>query len=669
MSLLHGVKWRPRFSVAWGAGISLLGFGVSWLAGATAWQVVFGVLTVVLAVYALGIWRRRLLWRLRNRLLVIYLFIAVIPILLILGMVGLTSYLLYGQLAGYLVATALDSKALQLGAVSEGLVAELQGQAATGPPPSGELRRLLEKQHANLHADYGELTLVLAAGGRSVVVPPGPVPAACSPLPAWVGDKFSGVIASGNRLFLHSAVRIPRWRGATFCLTVPVTADLIARLGADIGRFGLIVLEEVAQRPATGPVFVLGDRTYVPVDRLEPSRHPLPAPRYFFDPVLSSASKFNVVRWGGDSPERQELPVFLTIETRPSLLNQRLFSPLGEVAQVVVVILVVSGVLFLLLELASLITGVRLTRSITASVGDLYAATQRLQRGDFAVRVPHRRDDQLGSLGDSFNQMATSLERLLEESKQRQRLEQELEIARQVQEQLFPRQVPELQTLELLGYCKPARVVSGDYYDYGLADTSKLIFTIGDVSGKGISAALLMATIQSILRSHGYASRLTGQTAQLHPAELVSRINRQLCATTSLEKYSTLFLGCYDDSTRRLTYTNAGHLPPILLGRGRTQELTVGGMVVGLFPTASYEEAEVELQPGDWLVAFTDGVTEVENSYEEEYGRARLLAFLQRLADTTSPERLVRALLAELEQWAPGAEQSDDATVLVARVR
>ncbi|MEE8199642.1 MAG: SpoIIE family protein phosphatase, partial [Candidatus Acidoferrales bacterium] len=338
-------------------------------------------------------------------------------------------------------------------------------------------------------------------------------------------------------------------------------------------------------------------------------------------------------------------------------------------AQVVVVILVVSGVLFLLLELASLITGVRLTRSITASVGDLYAATQRLQRGDFAVRVPHRRDDQLGSLGDSFNQMATSLERLLEESKQRQRLEQELEIARQVQEQLFPRQVPELQTLELLGYCKPARVVSGDYYDYGLADTSKLIFTIGDVSGKGISAALLMATIQSILRSHGYASRLTGQTAQLHPAELVSRINRQLCATTSLEKYSTLFLGCYDDSTRRLTYTNAGHLPPILLGRGRTQELTVGGMVVGLFPTASYEEAEVELQPGDWLVAFTDGVTEVENSYEEEYGRARLLAFLQRLADTTSPERLVRALLAELEQWAPGAEQSDDATVLVARVR
>ncbi|MEE8200492.1 MAG: hypothetical protein V3R29_04905, partial [Candidatus Acidoferrales bacterium] len=124
------MKWRPRFSVAWGAGISLLGFGVSWLAGATAWQVVFGVLTVVLAVYALGIWRRRLLWRLRNRLLVIYLFIAVIPILLILGMVGLTSYLLYGQLAGYLVATALDSKALQLGAVSEGLVAELQGQAA-----------------------------------------------------------------------------------------------------------------------------------------------------------------------------------------------------------------------------------------------------------------------------------------------------------------------------------------------------------------------------------------------------------------------------------------------------------------------------------------------------------------------------------------------------------
>ncbi len=178
-----------------------------------------------------------------------------------------------------------------------------------------------------------------------------------------------------------------------------------------------------------------------------------------------------------------------------------------------------------------------------------------------------------------------------------------------------------------------------------------------------------MATIQSILRSHGYASRLTGRAAQLGPAELVTRVNRQLCATTSSEKYSTLFVASYDDAARRLTYTNAGHLPPILLGNGLPQELSTGGTVVGLFSDAGYEEATLVLEPGQWFVAFTDGLTEVENSYEEEYGRDRLLAFLRRAGDRTSPVQLIESLLAELELWAPGVEQRDDCTILAARVR
>ena len=292
-----------------------------------------------------------------------------------------------------------------------------------------------------------------------------------------------------------------------------------------------------------------------------------------------------------------------------------------------------------------------------------------MQAGDFSVRVPHRRDDQLGALGESFNQMAGSIQRLIEESKQRQRLENELEIARQVQEQLFPRSLPELKTLELRGLCLAARTVSGDYYDYGLTEPGKVILAIGDISGKGISAALLMATIQAILRSQVYASQLMGQLGQLNMAELVTRVNRQLCATTSMEKYSTLFVGLYDDNSRQLTYTNAGHLPPLVVGPGRTEELTEGGPVVGVFSHLHYDEATVVLRPGDWLVAYTDGLTEVENSYEEEYGSGRLTKFIQRRVQGASPESLIKDVLAEVEEWSPGIEQSDDRTMLVARAR
>jgi sigma-B regulation protein RsbU (phosphoserine phosphatase) len=160
-----------------------------------------------------------------------------------------------------------------------------------------------------------------------------------------------------------------------------------------------------------------------------------------------------------------------------------------------------------------------------------------------------------------------------------------------------------------------------------------------------------------------------GRMESLSVAELVGRVNRQLCATTTTDKYSSLFVGFYDDQSRRLTYTNAGHLPPVVLRNGRVEKLCAGGTVVGLFREAQFEEASIVLEPGDWLVAYTDGITEVENSYEEEFGSERLLAYLARTADGTTPERLIEGVLAELAEWAPNTEPSDDRTLLVARVR
>lgn len=652
--------------------LALAGYLLAVLLEARSWRTPLGLLLGFLGAVYLGRWlaklRARMLWRLRNRLLVTYLFISLIPIFLILGMVGLTAYMVYGQLAGYLISTDLESKAAQLGTASLAMSAEIASLRAGLSPSVDELSRLLERKQARLRTEFPELSLSLAFGRRTVMMPPGAVAPPCHPLPVWVGDSFRAVVAFEKQLFLHSAVAVSGMPGATLCLSVPVNETVLSPVAASLGNFTLTLLENIERLGrGTGIKLVIGDRTYVSAAQWETSGPGLSSSRSVFDPVLNGASKFNVVRWDPDSPEPEELPVLISISTRPSLLNQRIFAPLGEVGQAFLAVLFVIGIVFLLLQVVSLVTGVRLTRSITTAIHDLYAATQRLERGDFSARIPHRRDDQLGTLGDSFNQMAASIERLIEESKERQRLEQELEIARQVQEELFPRQLPILRTLRLAGHCRPARRVSGDYYDYGLAEPGKLVFTIGDISGKGISAALLMASIQSILRSHLYASRLLGTLEQLSVAKLVARLNRQLCATTSPEKYSTLFVGFYDDSTRRLLYTNAGHLPPLLVRGDQVQALGVGGSVVGLFPDSDYEQETVELQPGDWLVAYTDGITEAENSYGEEYGSERLLRFLQRTVDSLSPESVIDAVLAELQQWSPGMEPSDDCTLLVAR--
>ena len=663
-------NWRPRLSVRWAALVSLLGYGAAWAAGAGGLRFLFGLFFLifgfVLAFQLLGAWRRRMLWRLRNRLLITYLFIAVIPILLIVGMVALTAYMLYGQLAGYLIASDLESKALQLGALNQGLTAELAGHPLAQSADLAELRASLQREQSSLRREFPDLVLAVSVRERTLVVPPGPVPPGCSSAPAWVGENFSGIILLDQGLFLHSVAALPGWPASRLCLTAPVREALLDRVGQGIGPFTLILLEEVGPDSAEGR-FVIGDHRYASRQRIKAGGRQLPGPSHLLDPVLNSFSKFDVIHWKAEGREGQQIPVFLSITTRPSLLNQRIFSPLGDIAKVFLAVLIVSGVVFIVLQVISLVTGVQLTRRITKAIHDLYSATQRVQAGDFSVRVSVERDDQLAALGASFNQMAASLERLVKESREKQRLQDELEIARQVQEQLFPHEVPPSQTLTLVGTCRPAQVVSGDYYDFALAEPGKLVFTIGDISGKGISAALLMATIQSILRTQVYACSLMGQIDLLSVAELVSRVNLQLCATTSSDKYSSLFVGFYDDRTRRLTYTNAGHLPPVLLRNGRVEKLSAGGTVIGLFPEAQFEQATVELQPGDWLVAYTDGITEVENSYEEEFGTDRLLAYLSRAADSNTPERLIEGVLAELAEWAPNTEPSDDRTLLVAR--
>ncbi|MFQ5664227.1 MAG: PP2C family protein-serine/threonine phosphatase [Terriglobia bacterium] len=657
------MKWRPRFSAGWGAAISLVGFAAATLAHATALRVVFALLILGFLVFlggrALARWRDRLLWRLRHRLLAAYLFIGLIPVVLLV-LIGLVlGWTLYGKVAVYVVTERLERLQAELQDLTSDVVASFEVASSL----EGKLRPETIARIVDAHTVAARDHLAAV----EVEVLDGPLPAD-SPLPIWLrGQRFSGVLVSERAELVTSQVVPAAAEPFTVVLVLPLDEKVLPYLGRDIGRVSLTLLgEERSGRASPSQrLFPVGDKSY-PVLWVIEDRRPLPPPLGWWDSslVLAASQPTHQKETGKPGP-----PLVLSVQSRIALVHRQLSYRLGEFSGLPFTVFTAFAVLFFVLDLVALWTGVKLTRTITGAVNDLQVATEQVKAGNFSHRIRLRGRDQLSGLADAFNSMTSSIERLIEESNEKQRLQNELEIARQVQEQLFPRHTPHLETLELVARCRPARTVSGDYYDYGLAAPGKLVFTIGDISGKGISAALLMATIQSILRSHGYASRLTGPLGQLSPAELVKRVNRQLCATTSPEKYSTLFVGIYDDSARRLTYTNAGHLPPVILSPGRREELGVGGTVVGLFSDLHYEEATIQLQPGDWLVAYTDGLTEVENSYEEEYGNQRLVAFLERTADNLSPERLVEAVLVELQQWAPGIEPMDDRTVLVARVR
>jgi phosphoserine phosphatase RsbU/P len=294
----------------------------------------------------------------------------------------------------------------------------------------------------------------------------------------------------------------------------------------------------------------------------------------------------------------------------------------------------------------------------------------------------------LAQLSISFNSMTASIEKLIQEQKEKQRMENELAIAQEVQSQLFPPPISEIESLQVHGFCRPARTVSGDYYDFLTASSHKMILAVGDISGKGISAALLMATIHSAVRAYsveslpqirepiavGAAAGSGGMMAaypegiDISPSILLGLLNHQLYESTPPEKYATLFLGIYDGSLRRMTYSNGGHLPPIVISEaGAIAKLEAGGTVVGLFDNMCYDEGSTDMRPGDILVAYSDGVTEPENDFGE-FGEQRLIDLVRR--NRHQPLTQISQIVTHaVDDWIGDKEQPDDVTLVLARAR
>jgi sigma-B regulation protein RsbU (phosphoserine phosphatase) len=324
--------------------------------------------------------------------------------------------------------------------------------------------------------------------------------------------------------------------------------------------------------------------------------------------------------------------------------------------------------LFLIVEILSAVIGILLTKSITNAVHSLDRGTEYIKQGDFSHRIVVQSKDQLGALASSFNQMTEDIQRLLKESIQKERLERELEIAKEVQQRLFPSQNPRMGQLNVSGICLPARIVSGDYYDFLPLGANELGLAIADICGKGISAALLMSSLHATLRSDVINLwRKNGDGGEKMLSGIVEMLNGQIYEYTSDNKFATFFYAVYDDLNRSLTYCNAGHNPPLYFDGKNFKQLRTGGTVIGIFADSKYEQETIALNPGDFLIAYTDGITESLNEKGEEFGEDRLIQVIQKNSKLDA-DQMKSEIVKEVLSWTYAEERQDDMTLVVAKM-
>jgi serine phosphatase RsbU (regulator of sigma subunit) len=333
------------------------------------------------------------------------------------------------------------------------------------------------------------------------------------------------------------------------------------------------------------------------------------------------------------------------------------------------VLLYVLGILafvFVNVYAVALVLGLVLARSITRGVHALSVGTQKLRQGDFDHQIRIRSRDQLGDLAESFNLMSRGIQQLMLEQAEKERLEEELRIARQIQMSLLPAQgVAGLPGVRVAALCLPAAEVGGDYYDILPLAATRMGVLVADVSGKGTSAALYMAELKGLVLS---LSRIYDS-----PAKLLGEANRILTANMDSRSFVTMTYAVVDTAARRMRYARAGHSPLIHMQArtGETRVLAPAGLGLGLDAGPRFEEIlqedEVPLEPGDLFLFFTDGLSEAMNPGAELFGEGRLRRILEESAALGS-EELKERILEEVRRFVGEALPHDDMTLVVLKV-
>lgn len=301
----------------------------------------------------------------------------------------------------------------------------------------------------------------------------------------------------------------------------------------------------------------------------------------------------------------------------------------------------------------------RLTRNLTA----LTEGVDRISHGDYRARVVVASGDEIGDLAAAFNKMAEDVERHQAAAVEQERLRRELELGRQIQSDMLPSAPMSFGLTEVQGVSIPAREVGGDFFNYFALENGQLALLVGDVSGKGVGAALLMANIQASLRT-----RLAmGQSLDA----IAESLDREMATTSGSRLYVTLFIGIFDPAARRLQYVNAGHNPQFVLRPGQALEkMHATGIPIGLLAGRGYEHRDVTLASGDLLFFYTDGCVESENESDEMFGTVRLEALLVSIGSSgpSTPDRVLQQVEEAVTSFRGTREPNDDATMMAVRI-
>lgn len=416
--------------------------------------------------------------------------------------------------------------------------------------------------------------------------------------------------------------------------------------------------------------------------RADPAGGWLRRPRYF-GTTMVAALHLNEQRLSRGS-------IWLALQTSLTDLGREFASTEAALNMVILIVLGVIAIIFFATALTAFIFSLRITGGITGAVKALHRGTQRLAAGDLDVVIELENEDEFGDLAESFNTMTVAVRQGREDALARERLQQEMQTARQIQERLLPREAPSPAGWQLTGVSLPSLQVGGDYFDFLQLTPARLGLGIGDVSGKGVPAALLMSNLQASLK---------GQVLHDLPvSEVLARINRLLATSTDPHMFATFIYGELDTASGAFVYANAGHEPPLLVRRdGSVAWLRGGGLLLGMFADQRYEAVTVELAPGDVLVLFTDGITEAgapnpaldrdrdadadedgaggtrrgdadreQDVDDREFGEDRLAEVVQR-ARGRSALGIREAILAAVHAHLAGRPPGDDITLVVVK--
>ena len=638
----------------------------------------------------IGLAKRQLLWRVRRKLILSYVFVGLVPALLIITFCLLCGLLLFGTVSQYVVDSRLRGGADQAQFLARSTAMEI-GRLRS----DDEAAAFLGAKQALLAERNPDASLAIVPVGRTCDLPGPAVPTGrlqpshtitAGPwthleppdaIPDWVPCAgFAGLVAyaietpgtaasagSGIRLgqptyLVVRATALAEGPSPHFAivLDLPVNEYTARRLNEDSGveLRGVTITSRGGASPQPARQ---GARAVQLAGTDEESR---------FKPPFFVVTEF--ADWASGRRGRATLSIGMNIgqiynRLRPTQLGE------GSLDRWVVFVLIVFGVLFLIIEFFALVVGLSLAKSITGSVHELFVGTERVRTGDFSHRIEVKSRDQLGELANSFNTMTSTLTGLLAEMAEKKRLAEELRIARDIQMSLLPHGPIGIPGLAMTANCTPAREVGGDYYDVLPIDDHRIGVLIADVSGKGTSAALYMAELKGLMLS----------LSQIHrsPRALMLAANRIIADNLDSRSFITMTYAVFDLQARTMTYCRAGHTPLIHLpsqgARRRARLLTSGGMVLGLKLDNGekfaelLEEVTLPLDTGDLFVLFTDGITEAMNAGEELFGEDRLGALVEEHADLPFDE-LRERIYREVRAFAGEPGPHDDMTLILLKV-